>query len=329
MPERLTFGECRAESGRRIVGTALRFGERSPSHREAFEPGAFGSLADGRVRWLNLHHNPMMAVAWTDGGGLELRADGEAVTLSANVPPIPAGDLALRGLRQGTLGGLSIEFKAQAERQDGETRIVQRAQLEGVGLVAVPSYAGSLAEVRSLETRAISIRASVPYGRSVDCDCATKQGVQCDQVEFEEGAFSESVEAAKRGERDILAVVGNYRDAVASVSAGTLSLNESSKGLGIAINRLPDTQAAKDLREQAASVPIFARPYFTAPADTAPEIVEREGLRVAVYERADLRSVVLGSTDRAKGWEPIAISEAQNRTARRADDDYRRALLWL
>ena len=309
MKQRRTLGECRSD-GRTIAGTALRYGERSPSHRERFAPGAFGSLADGVNRVFNLHHNPLQAIAWTDGGGLTLRDTGEALELEARAPAIPAGDLAIRGLEAGSLGGLSVEFRAEAERRDGDTRIIERATLAGVGLVANPSYPGSLAEVRSgVEVRAFSVTASIEYGGRLACDCGVEG---CDTVEFGPSAFAADIAAAEAGERDILAVVGNYSQAVASVSAGTLALNNTRAGLNVSIGRLPDTDAARDLREQAASVPVYLRPIIRE-REGGVEVQETEAGRTAIFSDVELRGFTLGATDRSGGWQPITIADAEGR----------------
>ena len=88
MIERLMLPDCevRAEAGRRLVGEVMRYGDVSPSHRERFAPGAL-RLAD--TVHLDLHHHQLQAVAWYPGGGLELRADRQGVSMVATVPPIP------------------------------------------------------------------------------------------------------------------------------------------------------------------------------------------------------------------------------------------------
>ena len=103
MTERRCGGEVRAE-GRRLKGTALRFGDVSPTHRERFEPGAFTFAP---AVHLDLFHDPERAVAWQPGGGLDLRQDRDALALTAELPPIPAADRALALVRSGQATGLS------------------------------------------------------------------------------------------------------------------------------------------------------------------------------------------------------------------------------
>ena len=54
---------------------------------------------------------------------------------------------ALTLLRRGVLRGLSVEFRALAERTEGGVRVIERAALEALGLVDEPAYSGRL-EVR-------------------------------------------------------------------------------------------------------------------------------------------------------------------------------------
>ncbi|MDE0379644.1 MAG: HK97 family phage prohead protease [Rhodospirillales bacterium] len=136
-------------AGRKLIGTAMTYGEVSPSHRERFEPGAF-RMADTVI--LDVGHDRERAVAWT-GAGLEL-ADGDtALELAADLPPIPAADRALEEIRAGTTTGLSVEFRSRKERRDGDVRVIEEADLLGVGIVAHPSYEGARVEARERKRR--------------------------------------------------------------------------------------------------------------------------------------------------------------------------------
>ena len=130
--ERRQAGEVRAE-GRRLTGTVMPYGEVSPSHRERFEPGA---LRMAEAVPLNLFHDPERAIAWQPGGGLALTQDRRALTMTATVPPIPAGDRALALVREGRANGLSVEFHAKRERREDGLRVIEEAVLSGIGLVS-------------------------------------------------------------------------------------------------------------------------------------------------------------------------------------------------
>ena len=148
--------EIRAEqSARRISGTVLAYGDVSPTHRERFEPGAL-MLAEAVT--LNLVHHRMAAVAWYPEGGLDLEVTAAGITMTAQVPPTPAGNHALAEVRAGRLPGASVEFRALAERREGGLRVIERAELRGIGLVPDPSYKQSRVEARAADRRLRRLR---------------------------------------------------------------------------------------------------------------------------------------------------------------------------
>ena len=303
--ERLFSGvECRAE-GRTLIGPAIRYGDVSPSHRERVEAQAF-DLADGRTRWLDVAHDPSRLLAWTGGGGLELRNTAESLEVAAVLPETPFHDAALAGVRDGRFGGFSVEFHALAERRQSGIRVIERATLDGIGLVRAPSYPGSTVEARA-EVRAAGIRASIPFGAALACRCHPGSS---NVVTFEPGAFAESILA-----RSILAITGQFREALASTAKGTLRLRETRAGLEIEIPRLPDTQAGRDLQEQAGSVGIVARPIYRADES---DFEEADG--IATYSQATLRAVLFGATDEDAGFQEIELTDPDTpvrRSARR------------
>ena len=284
--------ELRTE-GRRLIGPAIRYGETSPSHRERFEPGAF-NLGDGRTRWLDVGHDPERVVAHTDGGGLELRDTPGALEVSATLPRIPAADRALADVQAGKLRGFSVEFHAEAERRESGIRIVSRATLAGIGLVAHPSYTGSVAEVR-----AGSMSGFVPFGQKVDCEChgesrsaETRRGV-CD-IQIEDVSFPAG--------RDVLATAGRLERAVASRETGSLELTKTSAGLEVVISAevLEATEAGRELAKVATVVPLYARPLFDQDAS---KWADRGG--VAVYSDMRIRGILLKPTFHNRGWPAV------------------------
>ena len=152
MPEverRAALGEIRVE-GRRLTGVVMTFGEVSPTHKERFEPGSIRMA--GAVH-LDLQHDRERVVAYSPGGGLELRDEGGSLELTAELPPIPAADRALDDIRTGRANGLSVEFRAIKESRVDGVRVIEDAVLEGVGIVRAPSYAGSRVEARDRRRR--------------------------------------------------------------------------------------------------------------------------------------------------------------------------------
>ena len=287
-PERYYAGlELRAE-GRRLVGPAIRYGEVSPSHRERFEPGAF-NLSDGRTRYLDVRHDPDKVIAYTDGGGLELRDTAAALEVVATLPKIPAAERALAEVRDGKLRGFSIEFHAREERQESGIRVVSKAALAGIGLVADPSYSGSVAEVRARGARGM-----VPFGKKLSCEC---HDGSCDTVSIEDVELPAN--------RDVLAVAGNYARAIGSAKRETLRISKTDAGLSVELSAdALATPAGRELVEMSKSVPIYARPIFDQDAS---DYTEAGG--VATYRRMVLKAVLLGATDNHAGWPEVTFGE--------------------
>lgn len=137
------------EDGRGLAGIALRYGDTAslPWGEERIAPGAFGDLANADVV-LNFQHRRDRPLARTQGGGLELRDTAEALSLSATLPETRDGDDALALVRNRVLRGLSIEFEATSERQEGGLRIIEGARLLGIGLVDKPAYTSAVVAAR-------------------------------------------------------------------------------------------------------------------------------------------------------------------------------------
>ena len=139
--------ELRAESaGRSLAGIIYRYGDVSKTHKERFEPGAF-RLADNVQ--MNLLHDRMVTIAYYPGGGLTLRDSDSELSFEAELPAIPAADLALDFVRSGKAQGLSVEFRAQQEKRDQNgIRVISNALLAGFAIVPNPSYHQSKVEAR-------------------------------------------------------------------------------------------------------------------------------------------------------------------------------------
>ena len=295
--------ELRAE-GRRLEGIALRYGEISPSHRERFEPGAF-DLSGGPTRWLDYRHDRTRVLAHTEGGGLILRDSPEALLLEAELPALPLSTRALDEIASGTLSGLSIEFHATQESRDGEIRIVEKADLAGIGLVASPSYPASRVETRVAGT----LTASIPYDSPLACECygrgqsgETGKGMTA-TVEFEEG----SLELPD----DLVAIWKNFAAPLASSRKGTLRIGPGASGLSIELD-IPSTSWGDDIVTASAGVEIYARPLFDASEIEASEIV-RNGETIARLSRVPVRAILVGPTPNSDGWPEVDITPSEDR----------------
>lgn len=136
--------ELRADDSRespgKIVGTLMTYGKRASDRAEVF--------ADGSLRWdeggvvLNVQHDraqPVMRFVPT--------MEGREVRINAALPDTQRGRDTATLIRNGTMRGLSVEFRALEEGMAGGVREVRSAVLLGAAVVDDASYKGSL-EVR-------------------------------------------------------------------------------------------------------------------------------------------------------------------------------------
>ena len=140
-------------SGRTISGTVVRYGDTADigAFREMFLPGALGLAAQLDVT-PNVMHQAGRMVGRTGGGGVVFRDTPSALLMSATMPTTREGDDALTLVSNGTLRGLSVEFRAIRDKFIGDVREIARAALDGLGLVDRPANPGSVGlEVRQDE----------------------------------------------------------------------------------------------------------------------------------------------------------------------------------
>ena len=311
MERRIGSLEVRAD-GRRLSGTVLRFGDVSPSHRERFEPRAF---AFAEAVPLNLSHDRERAVAWQPGGGLELRQDGNALSMVADLPPIPAADKALAMVRAGQATGLSVEFTSLSETRSGDIRVVESALLIGIGLVRSPAYEQSRVEARRRKAPRRWVSGGVEYGVEAFCECLKGE---CNRVKFMPKALRQVDDV------DVLAVTGRNSEAIGSTQGGTLRLDDTDTGLEWALSPdARDTAAGKALEDlRKAGVNVYARPIVD---EAASEFEDKGGVRE--YTRAVLKNLLVkpiaGEASRRQGWKPISFSDDTPEPPAR-----RRSALW-
>ena len=312
--------ELRAD-GRRLVGPAIRYGEVSESHRERFEAGAF-NLGDGATRYLNVGHDSDIVIAHT-GAGLEFRDSRRALEVRATLPDIPAANRALDAVKAGELRGFSIEFHAEAERRESGIRVVERADLVGVGLVREPSYAGSVAEVRGAWKKAAMspgarkrdwARSTIPTGKTCDCECAGP----VDQIRIMENAFNEMIRRAIEGAADDIAqaVIGNTgpHNNLGTTATGAVRLSKAAGGMRVTLSEAAkETPAGRSLRQADATAPAVARPLI----DHDHELTSyRDVGGVRIYESAFAPVILFKSAPGRKGWNGVEFFE-ETKTAQR------------
>ena len=275
------FTELR-QDGRRLSGTAVRYGDLAqlPWGTERIEAGAFAPLGDVI---LNTLHDRQTPLARTDGGGLLLNDTTAALEVIAELPPTQAADDVLALVKRKVLRGLSIEFRADSERLEGDIRVIERARLSGVAVVDRPAYPDSAVEAR----QGGGGLGHIPFRQALDCDCHRGS---CDQVRILDAVWPDG--------GDILAVAGNYSRAIGSRQRGSLTLTKTRAGLDVAVSEAAmKSTVGRELLEMADQVPIFARPIFD---QALSQFVETGG--VAVYLQMWIKGILIGPTDRNQGW---------------------------
>ena len=315
-------------AGRTLSGTVLRYGDLSPEHRERFAPGAFGPAPSAP---LNIQHDRNMIVL--GAGDFVLSDTPRALEIRAELAP---GSAALELTKRGALNGYSVEFISRSETRESGVRVIERAALVGIGLVDQPSYPDSQAEVRrrgggggrgSRGGRLGTFRGRVPANKSMQCQCGPKG---CFNALFKQKALRGVVDS----EDEIIAVWGDYKNAVGSRKRRTVRFWEGDDGaLEFAVD-IPDTDAGRVLKEtlEAKAVDVIGRPVIDANASN----FTIKGT-TATYDAVKVRALTVGATDRNAGWPSVYLREAleDDMPTKRARDEVtpdpapRRARLWL
>ena len=321
--------EVRA-SGRTLTGEAIRYGRRASDRAERFEAGAFESRADPLP--LNLQHDPNIVIA-TTSDNMTVADTAASLSVSAEL----RDGAALTLLRRGALRGLSVEFRALAERDDAGTRVIERAHLEGIGLVDTPSYKGSL-EVRrggwgGSTWFGTTYRSTVPAGGKVRCECGgdalckwasfIPEAVEEMMDRAFEGAIAQIVDEIEAGvrpvpagladegraAREVIAVWNNYSQPLASVSRGTL---RRSGRYGIELD-LPDDDNGRAVLAANESTGVIIRPHLDMDASEYTQDGD-----TLVYSKAVVKAFIVSATDAREGWPtPEVVTEPEPEPAQR------------
>lgn len=133
--------ELRLE-GRLLRGVAVRYGDVAKLPWGVSERIASGAFDSSDVI-LNVMHDRSRPLART-GGGLRLSDSPSELRIEADLPETREAEDALALIRSKVYRGLSVEFVARKEAQEGRTRIIERAKLVGVALVDTPAYPDSV-----------------------------------------------------------------------------------------------------------------------------------------------------------------------------------------
>ena len=314
MTERRAGGEVRV-AGRTLSGVAMPYGTVSPSFRERFEPGAFGDIR-GTVD-VTLQHDPGIVLA----RGATLTDSPRALSVSAT---LEAGAAALELVSRKALRGFSVEFRATRERRDAGIRVVERADLTGLALVDSPAYPSAGAEVRARSGR--TLRAKIPYDQALACECIKARGPgsggECiPMVRFTKYAGELMADAFGEADRQhMLAVAGNFRRPLGSVSKGTLRGKSTDDELEIEVD-LPAGAVGDEIIAASEAAGVIVRPLIDY--DRSEFTDGPDGRTVT---KPHLRAFIVGATDTKEGWSDAVIDygDPESRAA-----PERRRRLWL
>ena len=128
----LRSDETRTSPGR-IVGTLIEYEKRAGDRPEVFREGALSWPEGGII--LNMQHDRKQPILRFTP---ELR--GKEIIIDEALPDTSQGrDVAVM-VKNGTLRGLSVEFRSQRESRQGGVRQIEAARLYAAGLVDDSSY---------------------------------------------------------------------------------------------------------------------------------------------------------------------------------------------
>ena len=314
-------------SGRTLTGRAITYGDVAPDFMERFLPR---SLAPVPAVPLNLQHDASTVLI--EPGAFILNDTERALEVRAE---LPAGSAALALVRRGALNGYSIEFRAQSERREAGIRVIERAELTGIALVDRGAYPLSLAEVRArgggggrgfFGGRLGSFRGRIPANKRVECRCSPGS---CREALFKNGAFDSLLDDADT--REVLAVSGDYKNAIASRTRETVRFWQGKNGdIEFAVD-VPNTDLGKQVMDSLNATDLFARPVI----DVEASIVNIKGT-LAEYTKARVRALTIGATDANRGWDALEeVSESASTLADKArklagiSRPARRSRVWL
>ena len=125
--------------GRKLSGVALPYGKvgyPSGGIPTVIKAGAFGTIGDVL---LNVHHDKARVIARTPGT-MTLTDTRDALQFEATLPETREADDVIANVRAGVLAGLSIEAGATVHAMRKGIRVVERATLTGLAVVARPGF---------------------------------------------------------------------------------------------------------------------------------------------------------------------------------------------
>ena len=324
------YCELRAQ-GRVLSGVGITYGDIAvlPFGRERFQAGAFPGVATSDVI-LNASHDRGRPLARTGGGGLVLTDTAKELSIRADLAPTREADDTLTLVRAGVLRGISLEFIARSEGREGNVRVIERAELRGLGVVDRPAYGGSVVSAREeVRQRGRGLAGRFDYNTPT---VLRNRGRRRKQT-VRPGAFRFAIQDETR---EINLLLGrDYDKPLASKQAGTLQLIDNPEALEFFVDELPDTSYVRDFRaglSSGAFVAGIAMLFTVPPPSVVPEAVEiipdpdNPDVSVQIVNEAVLTAIAV--TTRPPRGNPGEVSERAAEAALLAGKQRRRRV-WL
>ena len=173
-----------------------------------------------------------------------------------------------------------------------------------------------------------SFRGRIPANKRVDCRCSPGL-VSRSAVQARQRSIALLDDADKR---EVLAVSGDYKNAIASKTRETVRFWQGKDGdLEFAVD-VPNTDLGKQVMDSLNATDLYARPVLDVEAST----VHIKGT-LAEYSKARVRALTIGATDANRGWDALEeVTESASTLADKAKalagisrPARRRARVWL
>ena len=151
---RTCYAELEFDGQRRLSGEIIVYGDvfksKFSDRSERVEAGAFGTSVSRIDIILNAMHERESPIARSDGGGLTIIDDPDALRLRAELPDTTAANDTIELIKAKVLRGLSMEYLPTEYRieENGKMIVIERATLLGVGVVDKPAFKKSRVQAR-------------------------------------------------------------------------------------------------------------------------------------------------------------------------------------